>query len=146
MTTERKIGSVLSFQFYGDEKLDLADELRDEFHAVAKEAVRDGAQLLLREVDRLLTLRHGTPQTAAPEGEPPEQDTAGLVRSWDLVNPRVRGDMVQAGIKSNHPGAVRLEYGLTDARGIRTFPHPYIRPAMATTEGPIGELLAERLA
>ena len=90
-------------------------------------------------------MRRGTGQSAAPERHPPEQDTAGLVRSWHLVGARVKRDMVQAGIRSHHPGAIRLEYGLTDGRGIRTLPHPYVRPAMVTVEPAVDALLQERL-
>lgn len=136
---------MLTATVYGD-KLDLADELQDEFHAEAKRAVGDAADLLLAEVRRLLTLRQGTARTAAPEGQPPEQDTAGLVRSFRRIPPRVRGRVASSGVQSNHAGGNRLEHGLTDRRGIRTLPHPFLRPAIATTDGPIGDLLQERLA
>ena len=129
---------------YGD-KIDLADELMEEFHAEAKDAVSEGADMLLSEVRRLLTLRRGTAATVAPEGQPPEQDTSGLVRSFRKIPPRVRGRVASSGIRSSHPGGNRLENGFTDVRGIRTFPHPFLRPAIANTDGPIGAMLQARL-
>lgn len=134
---------ALKVVVYGD-KIDLADDLRDEFHAEAKDAVIEGANILIREVDRLLTMRRGTSRTAAPEGQPPEQDTAELVRSFTVLPGRVKGNVASSGVQSKHPGANRLEFGFTDRRGIRTFPHPFMAPAIANTETEIGELL-ERL-
>jgi hypothetical protein len=135
----------LKVTVYGD-KIDLADELRDEFHAEAKDAVSEGAGVLLDEVQRLLSLQRGTSRTAAAEGQPPEQDTADLYRSFRKIPPRVRGNVASSGIKSNHPGGNRLEWGFTDARGIRTLSHPFLRPAIANTDARIGELLRERLS
>lgn len=126
---------------YGD-KLDLADELMEEFHAEAKSAVHDAAALQLAEVKRLLALRRGTP---APGGEPPAEQTQDLLRSFRLIAPRIRGAVASSGWRSLHPGANRLEFGFTDVRGIRTLPHPYARPAIANTEAAVERLLQERL-
>lgn len=142
----RKIGSVLAFEIYDEKKLDLAEDLREEFHAVAKQAVSDSADILLLEVDRLLSLRRGSDSTTAPAGEPPEYDTTALLRSWERIPARVKGNVAQSGIKSDSEYAIRAEYGGTDKRGIRTLPHPYLRPAMASTESEIDALLRERLA
>jgi hypothetical protein len=127
------------------EVLDLADELQDDFHRDAKAVVEEGAGMLLGDVQRRLRQRSGTFRTAAPEGEAPEFDVGDLYRSFKLIAPRVTGRVATSGIRSDHPGANRLEYGKTDVRGIRTLPHPYLRPAMEAMEEPIGRLLQERL-
>jgi len=128
---------------YGD-RIDLADELEEEFHAVAKDVVTEGAEKLLREVRALLRLRAGTFRTAAPEGQPPEYDVGDLFRSFRLIPARVRGRSVSAGIQSDDPGANRVEFGATDTRGIRTLPHPYLRPALANVEPLVTELFIDR--
>ena len=135
-------------------KLDLADELLEEFHAGAKAAVTGASQLLLTEVQRLLRQRKGTARTAAPAGEPPEEDTGALANSFRLIPASVRtpvfakgyGAEARSGIRSNDPGGNRLEFGFTDLRGIRTLPHPFLAPAIANTEGAIEALLRERLS
>lgn len=144
MTALSSGGTVLKFEVYGD-KIDLADEILEEFVPIAKKAVNDASELLLAEIERLLTLRSGTAKTAAPEGQPPEQDTSELVKSWRRIPARVRGNSVTGGVKSNDPKAIRLEYGLTDKLGRRILPHPFLRPAMANTRDAIGQLLQERL-
>lgn len=128
------------------DKLDLADELAEEFEAQAKEAVSEAADLLLHEVQRNLRLRVGTRKTVAPIGQPPEFDTGALLASFRKIAPRVKGRVASSGIRSNHPGANREEFGKTDVRGIRTFPHPYVAPAMAVVDEPVNALLQERLA
>jgi hypothetical protein len=127
---------------YGD-KLDLADELREEFHEAAKVTVKEGATLLLREVQRLLRLRRGTRLTVAPEGAPPEYDEGELEASFKVIAPRVRENVVSSGIHSKHPGAARLEWGATDSLGIRTLPHPYLVPAAETVAPEIERLFLE---
>jgi hypothetical protein len=127
-------------------KLDLAEDLLEEFHGAAIEAVEDAAQLLLDEIVRVLRLRQGSAETAAPAGEPPEQDTGALAASFRLLPGRVRGAVAFSGIRSNHPGANRLEWGFTDIRGIRTLPHPFIMRSVRATEGPINALLKQRLS
>jgi hypothetical protein len=137
--------SSVRVRVYGN-KLDLADELAEEFHAEAKPIVAEGRDMLLSRVQQLLTRRRGTAQTVAPVGEPPEVDTFELVNSWKPTPVTVRRDSVRAGIRSNLLGKVlRLEYGGTDSRGIRTLPRPFLRPAIAEMDGPIGRLFEELL-
>lgn len=136
---------MMTVLVFGD-RLDLADELEEQFHQQAIGAVSEAADMVLGEIQRRLSLRRGTAQTAAPEGEPPEHDTGALLRSWKTMPAKVEGRMVVSGVKSNHPGASRLEFGFTDSRGIRTLPHPYIAPSFAAMEGPIERLLAARFA
>ena len=129
---------------YGD-KLDLADELQEEFHQQAKDVAAEAADILLGEVKTLLKLRIGSLQTAAPEGQPPEFDTGALEKSFKKIPPRVKGRVASSGVQSNDPGANRLEYGATDSRGIRTLPHPYVRPALANVEEKVTRLVESRL-
>ena len=130
---------------YGD-KVDLADELQEEFHQQAKDAVSEGADILLDEIRRLLSMRRGTARTVAPAGAPPEFDVGDLFKSFRKIPPRVRGRTATSGIKSDSIYGIRLEYGLTDGRGFRILPHPYIGPAIANTDERIGQLLEERLS
>lgn len=127
---------------YGD-KIDLADELQEEFVAVAKEAIGEAGDLLVGEVERLLQLRGGP--DPSPEGQPPAFQTGELLASVSRLPPRVKGRVASSGVRVEGDGALRLEYGKTDARGIRTFPHPFVRPALTAMEGPIGDLLRWRL-
>lgn len=134
----------IKVKVYG-EKLDLADELQEEFHAQAKAAISDVADLVLGEVARLLHLRKGTLRTSAPEGEPPEVDTEALAQSFRRIPARIKGRVATSGIQSNDPGANRLEFGKTDSRGIRTLPHPFVRPAIETVKIEATALLEQRL-
>lgn len=129
---------------YGD-KIDLADDLEKEFHKEAKAVVDYASRLVLREITRLLTLRSGTKQTAAPEGEPPEADTMDLARSFEVIPPRVRGRSVRGGVQSRDPGVPRLEFGATDDRGVRTLPHPFVLPAFEEMGSAIDQLVQDRL-
>lgn len=119
--------------FNAPEKLDLADELLEEFHAQAKDAVEGAATIVLREIKRKLTQVKGTPRTSAPEGQPPEYDTGALEKSYRLLSGRVKGNVASSGVQSKDPGANRLEMGFTDNRGIRTFPHPHVRTSFQDT-------------
>lgn len=129
---------------YGD-KLDLADELEEEFRAKAKGAMGEAGTLLLGDVQQRLRRRQGTRLTVAPPGEPPEMDTGVLVASFKRIPPSVKGRIASSGIQSDHPGANRLEFGMTDRFGRRTLPHHYVAPALAAMEAPITALLQERL-
>lgn len=126
-------------------KLDLAEELREEFHKTAKDAVEDAAAIALREVDRLLTQRKGTKKTAAEPGQPPEVDTAQLVASYTLLPGRIKGNVASSGVRSKDPGANRVEFGGTDIHGRRSFPHPAVRLAFENVEDAVTALLEERL-
>lgn len=117
---------------YGD-MIDLADELEEEFHDKVLKVVDRAADLLLAETRRLLSLRQGTVRTSAPDGQPPERDTGALAASYRKIPGRIRGRVASAGIRSRDPAANRVEYGATDTRGIRTFPHPAVRLAIAGT-------------
>jgi hypothetical protein len=125
---------------YGD-RIDLADELRDEFIPIAKQAAKDAGMMLTNEVKRLLMLRQGDKSTSAPEGEPPERDEGDLLSAVKPLPVRMYARGATSGVKINHPGAARLEWGKTDVRGVRTFAHPYLRAALANVEDPINAML-----
>lgn len=140
-----KITTHGAFSVGGIDRLDLADELEEQFHGEAKLVVGEAADLLLDEVQRNLRLRTGTAATSAPEGAPPEYDTGELYRSYERIPPRVKGRIASSGVQSDHPGAARVEYGSTDSRGIRTLPHPAVRLAVDASEEPITALVEKRL-
>lgn len=127
---------------YGD-KIDLADELLDEFKAVAKMAIGDAGNIVVEEVKRLLSLQSGGGPAEA--GLPPAEQTGALLRSVKRIPPKVKGRTATSGFIVDDPGAIRLNYGKTDARGIRTFPHPFAEPALANAEAAVGALLQERM-
>lgn len=126
------------------DRIDLADELEEDFHVYALDAVGVAGDIVLAKVQRKLRLLRGTPQTSAPEGQPPEFDTGDLFRSFKKLRPRVKGRIASSGIYSLDPGANRLEFGKTDERGIRTLPHPFVRPAFEESEPEIHALFQKR--
>lgn len=89
--------------------IDLADELEEEFKAVAKETVREAASVLLAQVQDNLRRRSGP--EPAPPGEPPARQTGKLLRSWKLSPVWVGRRAVACSVRSNHPAAWVLEYG-----------------------------------
>lgn len=117
---------TMRIEVYGEGLIDVADELLEEMVEPAKDAVKDARDLVFDETKRLLNRRTSGPSIA---GEPPVRRTGELERSMRKTSVSVRGRVVQAGFSINHPGAMRLEVGFVDERGIRTLPHPYIRPA-----------------
>lgn len=135
----------MKVKVYGD-RLDLADELEDEFHADAKAVIGEAGDLLLVEVQRRLRQRKGTRQTAAPAGEAPESDTGALAGSFSRIPPSVKGRVASSGVQSDHPGANRQEFGMTDRLGIRTFPHPFLAPSLQAVEAPVTDLIQRKLS
>ena len=136
----------LKIVVHGD-KLDLADELAEQYVDEALEVIGDAGTLAFNEVQHQLARRIGSPRTrtAAPEGQPPELDTGELRESYSRIPPRVKGAVATSGVQSNHPGAARVEYGATDERGIRTLPHPAVRIAFTNIEPAVDELIQRKL-
>lgn len=127
---------------YGD-KIDLADELQDEFKKVAKVAIRDAADIVVAEVQRLLSLQSSG--SVAEEGAPPAKQTGDLVAAVQRITPKLSGRVATSGFMIDDPGALRLNYGKVDKRGIRTFPHPFAEPALENAEPAVDALLQERM-
>jgi hypothetical protein len=134
----------VNVRVYGD-KLDLADELADEFHDEAAKAVTDGAKILLAESHRLIA-RWG-PNAPAPAGQTPATITGDLLRLTRLRRGRVRRNsrVAQAAVQYA-PHSWLVEFGHINVDGTRTLPRPFVRPAVENTEADIDRLLTERLS
>lgn len=130
----------LKLKVYGA-PLTLADELEESFQANAKAGLTQCGEVLLGNVRGQLRRRKGP--EPAPEGQPPAEQGGKLSQSFRRLPTRVRGRSASSGVESNHPGAARLEWGATDKRGIRTFPHPYLAPAAEASEPEITRILTE---
>lgn len=128
-----------------DGAIDLADELEEEFRPRARRVMQTASAIVLARIQSLLRTRQGTRYTAAPAGAAPERDSGELARSFRTLGVRVQGRIVEGGIWSDHPGANRLEFGLVDVRGIRTFPHPYVAPVMRGAEDVVTDLFRKEL-
>jgi hypothetical protein len=116
------------------------------FKKEARSAMRESQEELLRAVKAQLRKSKDPP---APPGQPPAlrfEDQPFLMSSFRTMRVRVRKFSVTGGVFSDHPGAGRLEYGATDIRGITTFPHPYLGPAMKDAEPRIHNILSRVLA
>lgn len=127
-------------EVYGDNLLDVADELLDEMIEPAKAAVKDARDIVFDEAKRLLNRRTSGP---AIEGEAPVRRTGELERSLKKTAVSVKGRVVSAGFSSKHPGAMRLEHGFVDKRGVRTLPHPWLRPSFENAKGRVEARLQE---
>lgn len=127
-------------EVYGDSLIDVADELLDEMVEPAKAAVKDARDLVFDEARRLLSLRSSGPSI---EGAPPVQRSGELLRSLRKTSISVHGRVVSAGFQTKHPGAMRLEWGFVDERGIRTLPHPWLRPAFSNTYDAVEKRLSD---
>lgn len=99
---------MIRVQVLGD-KLDLAEELQEEFVSVASAVVSEGADIYLHEVTRLLELRSGP--EPSPGGEPPAKQSGALHDSWKKLRVRASGRVVSSGIQSRDPGAYAVEFG-----------------------------------
>jgi hypothetical protein len=133
----------MKFEIYGD-KLDLADELLEDFRKVARGAVRDGSKILLEESHRLIK-QYG-PGPAPPGSTPGTGETGNLLKMTKLGNVRFgRDKRSYSGAVIYAPHAYLLEYGHTNVDGTRTLPRPFIRPAQEAAQPKIHRLFEERL-
>lgn len=135
----------MKFEVYGD-RLDLADELEDDFRKEAKSVVREGVDMLIAETKANLR-RIGN--RASRPGETPGMQTGETERSIRRGRVRlgrdkrsVSGEMVSTQSYEEING---LEYGHTKPTGQRVLPRLFIRPAVETTEPRIAALFEERL-
>lgn len=130
----------------GEPKLTIVEDAMEVFKREAKGAVREASEELLRAVKAQLR-KHKYPPAAAP-GAPPAmrfEEPPYLMASFKTLRIRVTKYAVFGGVYSNHEGAARLEYGATDIRGIKTYPHPYLAPALADAEPSVTNILGRVL-
>lgn len=126
----------------GDVLDGFADALEEELEPRLIRAVNAGAEVLKREVRRLLS-RAGD---AAPGG-PPAYRTGELHDAMGVIPGRKSGRSVRAGVgvvdaspaEQSRIGrkAAALEYGGTDRKGRYHPPYPFMRPAVAATESEV---------
>lgn len=124
-----------------DEVAELEKDILKAFNKERTKAMQAASRVLLANTRTWLNL-----YKYPPEGKPnmpPARRSAmrgkkgaerSLYSSFKRLAIRSRKYSITGGIKSDHPGAGRVEWGATDVRGIRTFPHPYMNPAAEQSE------------
>lgn len=135
---------TVRLHFHTD-KLDLADELPEEWMERLKGPIREVGGMFKAEVIRRLSLAQGDASTSAKEGDAPERDSGDLIASVRQLNTMVKPTIAETGVHVRDPGAARLEWGATDVRGIRTYPHPFVRPSAEAVAAPAGRLIEKAL-
>jgi hypothetical protein len=127
---------------YGD-KLDLADELQEEFIVEARLVVAEGARILLAESQRKIAAYGRGP---APAGSTPGTVTGNLLKMTKLGTVRQGRDRRSvSGAVRYAPHAHLVEYGHDNVDGTRTLPRPFIRPALEAAEPQVERLFREKL-
>lgn len=122
----------------------------DEFSAASLEGeALEGAVAIVEEAGDLAAARVRQLLSGAgsgQEGSPPTKRTGAMAGS--IVRTPVEQSRDRVGVQSvwcrvvaTDPGAPRVEFGAVDKRGIRTLPHPFMRPAFEELEGEIRRLL-----
>jgi hypothetical protein len=135
---------MMSYDIRND-KLDLADELEEEFRKVAKDALTDAAKILLEEAHKQIE-RFGK-DGPAPPGETPATGKTGNLKKMTKRLPtrqRSRSRYASSGV-IYAPHAHLLEYGHMNKDGTRTLPRPFIEVASRNAEPKIEALLQERI-
>lgn len=117
------------------------------FQAEARGAMVEASRILLANTVEWAAKSGLRPagETNYRQGQPPFVGTGKrkrrhLFESFDHLPIRVTPEAVVGGIKTDDPGAARVEWGATDSRGIRTYPHPFMNPAAEESEEPIGKI------
>ena len=110
----------------------------------AVQTVEKAGDLAKARVQQLLVKSEGP---AAPD-EPPHSHTEALAKSVErepavTLSSRKGVQGVSTRVVVTDPGAARDEFGAIDARGIRTFPHPFLRPAFEDVAADIEALFRE---
>jgi hypothetical protein len=120
-----------------------AAEIFAEMRPRGEAAVRTATDMVLTRIDQKLSVRSDRP---ARPGEPPREVSGELRQSVKRIPQRTRVGLsaisVSSGIQSRHAGVNRLEFGATDSRGIRTFPHPFVRPTFEQLKRKLDALFA----
>jgi hypothetical protein len=136
----------MKFEIYGD-KIDLADELEDDFRKEAKATVREAGSMYLAALKA--TLQRG------PRGGPSEPEQVPAIQKEDLLKSFRRSGAklgrdkrsVSVDITSDlhYKEVWGVESGHVKRTGHRVLPRPFIRPTDAEMEPKIGKLFEERL-
>ena len=136
----------ITFGVVREDKIDLADELIEEFRTEARAVVREGVDLYVAKIKRNLTRISGR---VSQEGETPARQSGELERSFKRGSIRLGRDKasISGTIDSTEPWEKinGLEYGATGPDGRRLLPRPYLRPAEQAVEPKIEKLFEERL-
>ena len=133
----------MNFRIRGEGKIDLAEELMDEFIPNARVVVRDASDILLAETKRIIAAYGRGP---APPGSTPGTETGNLLRMTKRGSVRMGRDRASvSGAVLYPPHSHLVEYGHTNVDGTRTLPRPFIRPALEAAEPQIQQLFEERL-
>ena len=133
----------MTFRVQGEGKLDLAEELREEFLPVARQVVLEASDILLAETREKIAAYGPGP---APPGSTPGTHTGNLLKMTKRGTVRLGRDKASySGAVKYAPHAHLVEYGHTNVDGTRTLPRPFIRPAMEAAEPKIQRLFKERL-
>ena len=134
----------MKFVVAGEGKIDLAEELIEEFRKDARKVVRDASDILLEKSREKIR--------AFGPGPAPPGSTPGTGPTGNLLKMTKRGTVRLGRDKASYSGAVKyaphahlVEYGHTNVDGTRTLPRPFIRPALAEAEPEIQRLFEERL-
>jgi hypothetical protein len=133
----------MKFRVQGEGKIDLAEELIEEFIPNARTVVREASDILLAETKRLIAAYGRGP---APPGSTPGTETGNLLKLTKRGSVRMGRDKTSvSGAVLWPPHAHLVEYGHTNVDGTRTLPRPFIRPALDAAEPKIQRLFEERL-
>ena len=133
----------VTFRVQGEGKIDLAEELVEEFRDHAKAVVREASDILLAESKEKIAAYGRGP---APPGSTPGTESGNLLKLTKRGSVRLGRDKASvSGAVKYAPHAHLVEYGHDNVDGTRTLPRPFIRPALDAAEPKIERLFEERL-
>lgn len=126
------------------DKIDLADELEEDFRKDARAAVQKGVTIY---VDAAKATLRRTGSRVSEPGETPGMDTGELEKSIKRGSVRLGRDKrsVTGQVVSSlsYEEVFSVEYGHTNRDGTRTLPRPFVRPTDETAGPKIAALLEE---
>ena len=129
------------------DKIDLAEELEEEFRSEAKQAVRDGVDIMVAEIQA--NANRFTSGESRP-GHFPVRRTGELAQSFKRGSVRLGRDKASVTGETvstlSYEEVNGVEYGHTKPTGERVLPRAFIRPAQVTAEPKIAALFARRFA
>jgi hypothetical protein len=136
----------MKFQVYGD-KLDLADELEEDFRKEAKAVVREAGTMYY---DALVArLRRGGRGRPSAPGQVPAIQDEDLLKSFRRPTAKLGRDkrsvFVDITSDLHYKEVWGVESGHVKPDGTRVEPRPFIRPTDAEMEPKIARLFEERL-